>query len=196
MVNIFIRALRRAGITVKFSEGFHPKPKMAFHDALPIGLESLCETMRLAVSDRIASDDLVARLNAELPDGLHVTDCMPYRTTEENIDRAVVYRITLNDGIFDPEAIQRFKTADALIVERTNRKGKLKKIDLKAMVQHLHCVNPDTLELVVVHRPAALLRPDVILRNIFDLPSEAIRQSRMIKLGYRLYKPDDPSTTP
>ena len=60
MVNIFIRALRRSGITVKFSEGFHPKPKMAFGDALPIGLESLCETMLLTVSDNIRPDELVS----------------------------------------------------------------------------------------------------------------------------------------
>ena len=186
MVNIFIRALRRAGIPIKFSEGFHPKPKIAFHDALPIGLESLCETMLLTVSDQIASDDLVERLNAELPDGLHVTDGMPYRKTDEDAERAVVYRITLNGGTFEPEAIQRFQAADAVFFERTNRKGKLKKIDLKAMVQHIHCVNPDTLELVVFHRPTARLRPDVILRKIFELPSEAIRQARVIKLGYRL----------
>lgn len=195
MVNIFIRALRRAGITVKFSEGFHPKPKIAFHDALPIGLESLCETMVLTVSDRIALDDLVAKLNAELPDGLLVTDCMRYRKTDEDADRAVVYRITLNGGTFEPEAIQRFQTAEAAFFERTNRKGKLKKIDLKAMVQHIHRVNPDTLELVVLQRATARLRPDVILRKIFELPSEAIRQARVIKLGYRPYKPGDPETT-
>jgi len=195
MVNIFIRALRRADVPIKFSEGFHPKPKIAFHDALPIGLESLCETMLLTVSDQIASDDLVARLNDQLPDGLNVTDCMPYRKTDENSERAVVYRITLNDGTFEAEAIQRFKTTDAAILERTNRKGKLKKIDLKAMVQHIHCVNPNTLELVVIHRPTAQLRPDVILRHIFELPSEIIRQARVVKLGYRLAKPGDPSTT-
>jgi radical SAM-linked protein len=193
MVNIFIRALRRAGITVKFSEGFHPKPKIAFHDALPIGLESLCETMVLAVSDRIAKEDLVGGLNAELPDGLHVTDCVPYRKTEEDADRAVVYRITLNGGTFEPEAIQGFQKAETVIFERTNRKGKLKKIDLKAMVQHIHRVNPDTLELVILQRATARLRPDVILSNIFELTSEAIRQARVIKLGYRSYKPGEPA---
>jgi len=195
MVNIFIRALRRAGISVQFSEGFHPKPKIAFQDALPIGLESLCETMQLTVSDRIALDDLVAGLNAELPDGLHVTDCMPYRKADENTGRAVVYRITLNGGTFETEAIARFKDAEDVIFERTNRKGKLKKIDLKAMIQHIHCVTSDTLELVVHHRTDALLRPDVVLQKVFALPSEAIRQARVIKLGYRLHKPGDPSTT-
>jgi len=193
MVNIFIRALRRAGITVKFSEGFHPKPKIAFHDALPIGLESLCETMLLTVSDQTRPDDLVAGLNAQLPEGLHVTDCLPYRKTDAVTERAVVYRITLGGGTFDSEAIQRFKAGGDVILERTTRKGKLKKIDLKAMVQHINRVNPDTLELVVVHGATARLRPDAILSHIFDYPPEVIRQARVVKLGYRPYSTGDPS---
>jgi radical SAM-linked protein len=195
MVNIFIRALRRSGITVKFSEGFHPKPKMAFSDALPIGLESLCETMLLTVSDNIRPEELVAKLNRELPDGLRATDCLPHPQTEGNTDKAVIYRVTLHQGTFDAEAVERFKAADTVWIERTNRKGKLKKIDLKAMVQHIQCVTSDTLELVVHHRPDALLRPDIILQKVFALSSEAIRQARMIKLGYRLQKGDHASPT-
>lgn len=195
MVNIFIRALRRSGITVKFSAGFHPKPKMAFSDALPIGLESLCETMLLTVSDNIRPDELVARLNRELPDGLRATDCLPHPQTEGNTDKAVIYRVTLHQGTFDAEAVERFKAADTVWIERTNRKGTLKKIDLKAMVQHIQCVTSDTLELVVLHRPDALLRPDIILQKVFALSSEAIRQARIIKLGYRVQKGDHASPT-
>ena len=195
MVNIFIRALRRSGITVKFSEGFHPKPKIAFSDALPIGLESLCETMLLTVSDNIRPDELVVKLNRELPDGLRATDCLPHRQAEGNTDKAVIYRVTLHQGTFDAEAVEQFKAADNVWIERTNRKGKLKKIDLKAMVQHIQCVTSDTLELVVHHRPDALLRPDIILQKVFSLSSEAIRQARVIKLGYRLHKGDNASPT-
>ncbi len=41
LVKIFSRAIRRAKIPVKFSEGFHPKPKISFEDTLPLGLDSL-----------------------------------------------------------------------------------------------------------------------------------------------------------
>ena len=107
----------------------------------------------------------------------------------------MIYRVTLHQGTFDAEAVERFKAADTVWIERTNRKGKLKKIDLKAMVQHIQCVTSDTLELVVHHRPDALLRPDIILQKVFALSSEAIRQARMIKLGYRLQKGDHASPT-
>ncbi len=41
LVKIFLRAIRRVGIPIKYSEGFHPKPKISFEDPLPVGLESL-----------------------------------------------------------------------------------------------------------------------------------------------------------
>ena len=185
MVSIFTRSMQRAGIPVKFSEGFHPKPKIAFQDALPIGLESLCETMVLTVGGRIRSEDLVAGLNAELPDGLHITDCTPYRKADASADQSVIYRVVLGHGRFDVEILKRFQKAAMFEIERTNRKGKLKIIDLKAMVQHIHLVKPDTLELVIHHQPGALIRPDRVLQFVFGYPPETIRRARVIKLGYR-----------
>src|SRR5690606_33558809 len=37
------RALRRAGLPVAYSQGFHPLPKMAFGPPLPVGVESEAE---------------------------------------------------------------------------------------------------------------------------------------------------------
>jgi radical SAM-linked protein len=184
MVNIFVRALRRAGITLKFSEGFHPKPKMVFSDALPIGMESLAETMVMTVVEGGPPEDLASRLNAELPAGLRVTDCKPYTKADHTSERSVVYRITLNQGAFDPQALQRFQTAAAVYYQKTNRKGQLKKIDLKAMVHQMTCLKPDSLEMEILHPPEALLRPDVVLRHVFELPSEVLRQARIIKLRH------------
>ncbi|MBW2217992.1 MAG: TIGR03960 family B12-binding radical SAM protein, partial [Deltaproteobacteria bacterium] len=47
MANMFIRAIKRAGINVKYSEGFHPKPKISFSDPIPVGMESLEESFRI-----------------------------------------------------------------------------------------------------------------------------------------------------
>ena len=185
MVNIFIRALRRARIPLKFSAGFHPKPKIVFGDALPIGMESLVETAVLTVAEELSPPELVRRLNAELPEGLSVTDCRVYDKTERSPEETLVYRITLdNSDRIDPLAIQRFKSADAFCYEKTNRKGQLKKIDLKAMVHRMECIRPDVMEMEIFHRPEGLLRPDVVLQQVFDLSLEAIRQARVVKLRH------------
>ena len=41
LVNIILRALKRADIKVKFSEGFHPKPKVSFDNPLARGNRKL-----------------------------------------------------------------------------------------------------------------------------------------------------------
>jgi len=49
MVDVFVRAARRAGIPMQFSEGFHPLPRISFTNPLPVGTESLTEFMDLAI---------------------------------------------------------------------------------------------------------------------------------------------------
>ena len=75
MVNIFLRALRRINIKIKYSEGFHPLPKVAFSDPLPLGIESLREHFYMTVAGNPDTQDLTDRLNAQLPPGLSVLDC-------------------------------------------------------------------------------------------------------------------------
>ena len=113
---------------------------------------------------------------------------LPHKA-DANADQSVIYRVVLGHGRFDVEILKRFQKAATFEIERTNRKGKLKIIDLKAMVQHIHLVKPDTLELVIHHQPGALIRPDRVLQFVFGYPLETIRRARVIKLGYRTNLP-------
>ena len=185
MVNIFIRALRRAGIRVKFSAGFHPKPKLVFDDALPIGMESLVETMMFSAEAGLAPQELVSRLNAELPEGLRITDCQPYDKKNQPGTRTVVYRVTLsNSDSFDPQAVQRFEAAEAVDYAKTNRKGLLKKINLKDMVKRIDLLGPETLEMECLSHSGGFIRPDIVLKHVCALSPEAIRGARVVKLRY------------
>ncbi len=185
MVNIFVRALRRAGVGLKFSSGFHPKPKLVFGDALPIGMESLVETMVLSIEGDMAPQELVSRLDAELPEGLRITDCQIDDKTDPPEARTVVYRVMLNDGDpFDPQALQRFETAETVEYAKTNRKGQLKKINLKAMVNRMDLVQPEMLEMEFIERSGVLIRPDIVLQHVFTLSPEAIRGAHVVKLRY------------
>jgi radical SAM-linked protein len=196
MVNIFTRALRRAGIPLKFSAGFHPKPKLVFSDALPVGMESLIETLVMTVDGDISSEDLMARINAQLPEGLRITDCEPYDRAVSNTSRVVTYRIMIDEEEFDAQALEQFHAAEAVVYEKTTRKGRLKKMDLKAMVQRMECPEGNILEMDLVQGDGAHLRPDVVLSRVFGLPSTLIRQARIIKLRQTKICTGNPPATP
>jgi hypothetical protein len=53
------------------------------------------------------------------------------------------------------------------------------------MMQHIHCVKPDTLELALLQPPSTVLRPEVILKHVFRLSDATIRAARIVKIGYR-----------
>ncbi|HQP37999.1 MAG TPA: TIGR03936 family radical SAM-associated protein, partial [Polyangiaceae bacterium] len=64
------RALRRAGMPVWYSQGFHPKPVMTFGPALSLGVPSFCEYVDVKFSEPVDPKDLVRALAGCTPDGL------------------------------------------------------------------------------------------------------------------------------
>jgi radical SAM-linked protein len=164
-------------------------PKIAFADPLPIGLESRCEGFDLTVSATTTPEAVAAGLNAHLPAGLRVLGCEPVSGKkrggpEEAVDR---YRVTPPPGRpFDRGAIAAFLDRESWIVTRTNRKGKLKKIDLKDMIRDIDLDEAGRLMLSLGNAPGKTVRPAEVLREIFSLPEEEVQQSRMVKMEHHV----------
>jgi len=74
LATVFFRAARRAGVPLAYSRGFHPKPKLAFGPALPLGVESLCEYVDLFLAERWQTDGLLTSLNQHLPEGVQLRE--------------------------------------------------------------------------------------------------------------------------
>ena len=53
LVAALYRSLRRSGLPLVFSAGFHPLPRVSFHGALPVGVESLAETLDVELAANI-----------------------------------------------------------------------------------------------------------------------------------------------
>ena len=132
MANVFVRALRRADVRLKYSEGFHPQPKLSFQDALPVGMESLQELLLVTVTGETTPKRIIRQLNAQLPDGLLVTDCYPIASKFVRPESVVTtYRLELDGDFFSDEKIASFLKKSEWIVSRTKRKGKVRQIDLR-----------------------------------------------------------------
>ena len=70
LINIIRRSFRRAGVSVLHSTGFHPKMRMSFLPALPLGMEGLAEELEFK-SDRIIEEgEFLGRVNGSLPEGI------------------------------------------------------------------------------------------------------------------------------
>ena len=184
MVNIFLRALKRAKIPVKYSQGFHPKPKISFDDPLPIGIESQREHFILAVADYVKPQTVVRNLNSHLPEGLRIIDCRlaPLKTRARE-SRTDEYELSIQGQEFDRAKLAVFAATSEFLFTRSNRKGKLKKINLKDMVVNIELADSKTMAMTLRSEPGKTVRPAEVLRHVFDLPDEEIKKARIVKLA-------------
>lgn len=66
------RALRRAGLSLRHSEGFHPRPKIRLPEPLPVGVGSDGERFVVEFDEAVEPARVVALLKRQLPRGLEV----------------------------------------------------------------------------------------------------------------------------
>lgn len=72
MVRTFQRIFMRAGISIVFSEGFNPHPKMVFAVPLPLGASSECELLEFRLEEERDPAYILQRLKAVCPVGIEI----------------------------------------------------------------------------------------------------------------------------
>jgi radical SAM-linked protein len=73
LMRVFQRSFKRAGLLLKHTQGFNPRPSVSIALPLSVGIESACELLDFELDGQtVANDELVERLNAALVDGVKV----------------------------------------------------------------------------------------------------------------------------
>jgi radical SAM family uncharacterized protein len=70
LLNVIQRTLRRARIRPAYSEGFHPKMRLAFPPPLPLGMEGRQEIFEFRAGTDLETGECVEALNRHAPPGL------------------------------------------------------------------------------------------------------------------------------
>ena len=145
VARIFQRVLRRAGLPVAYSQGFSPRPKIAFGLALSTGHESEAEYLDIDLDPEringLEMGDLPARLSNELPEGMAVTAAVIIDRRTASLQQAVT-SCTWQIDVIDIDAntvagaVARALAAETLVVTR-ERKGKKVVDDLRPSVLSL-----------------------------------------------------------
>ena len=74
MMRLLQRAMNRADIPIRYSEGFNPHALISIVMPLSVGTESLCQMADIRVKSDVELDTLPAKLSAVMPEGFEVTD--------------------------------------------------------------------------------------------------------------------------
>ncbi|MGQ9510091.1 MAG: TIGR03960 family B12-binding radical SAM protein [Thermodesulfobacteriota bacterium] len=190
LAHLFHRAARRANLTLCYSEGFHPMPRIVFEKALPVGVESYGEKVDLELAGRLSSEELKERLNRALPEGIEILEVkeLPLSLPSSSALHRATYWIPLNHLISKEELclmIEKIWNQEELFIIQ-KRKGKKRKLDILPLIEKMG-VKEDQgagfgLELVLRSSGGKMAKPHEVLEALLGLKGEALAQCNIIKL--------------
>ncbi|WP_214369229.1 TIGR03936 family radical SAM-associated protein [Pseudonocardia sp. H11422] len=140
----FERAVRRAGVPVAHSHGFSPHPRLSWIGAAPTGAASEAEYLEIGLTRIVDPAQLVAELDAALPDGLDVLEAVVAEGAPlaERIDAG---RWSVELPGVDPDtlrpALAALLAAESVVVERVTPSGR-REIDVRAALVEADVTEP------------------------------------------------------
>jgi radical SAM family uncharacterized protein/radical SAM-linked protein len=185
MVNTVSKAIRRAGIPVRYSSGHHPIIKMAFGNPLPVGYESLDEFFIIEVHDDFDTNKVPVMLNAQLPGGLHVVESSRVRHKADAIEKpSKLFSVVLSHHDFSQSCVDSFLNEQHVPFEKTNKKGKVTQVDLKDIVQGLTIKDNEMILLEIHPSEGVHVRPEDVVRHIFQLSDDDVARLDIRKIKH------------
>lgn len=134
MVRTFQRIFMRAGLSIVFSEGFNPHPKMVFAVPLPLGASSDCELLEFRLEQERSPDYILQRMRGVCPPGIEIfsVENAERKFTDIRYASYDVY-FSREDMEYLPAIVRRFNELDTAVVMKKNKSGEKEK-DIKPSV--------------------------------------------------------------
>lgn len=173
------RAVRRAGLPVAFSHGYHPHPRISYAGAAPTGAASEAEYLELGLTAPLDPDAVRLALDEALPAGIDILTAVA-ASGAGLADRLAAsdWEITLVGVPLDAAqaAISAFAARPEVLVSRMTKKG-LRTFDCRAAVVSIsaHAAStadpsgPCAILRVVLRHGVPSVRPDDVLAGLLEV---------------------------
>ncbi len=147
LVRCVQRAIRRSGLPVHYTNGFHPHMEAVFAAALPLGMESMGEVLEVRFTESVEPEIARLQLQQVLPEGLKLLTA--YEPVHKMGELAYVrYRVTLPSE--QPELLlkqwQQFLEQPEVLVEKKSKRG-IRTVDL---LPQIDCQRAEVTEHAVI----------------------------------------------
>ena len=128
IMRTFQRAITRAGIDIKHTEGFNPHPYISIALPLSLGYTGKCEFLDMVINDDMKCDEIVRRMNKTLPEGIHAVSAYCDASPVRNIAYSE-YLLTLDydGGIKDKtlQALDLLLKKEEIVVMKKSKRGEI-----------------------------------------------------------------------
>jgi radical SAM-linked protein len=190
---VWERALRRARVPLKYSQGFNPRPRMHFAAPLPVGCGSEADLLDVLVEQSWSSEAVAEGLHGVTPADLVLVSIAPVDPGAPALSEQLVeteYRVWLQDVAGDAlrDAVESLMASESVPLEKRGRRHRGKSYNLRPLIKDLQ-VSPDApapwvgLWMRLEARPGATGRPDEVLKalNFVEYPQRCLRTRLILK---------------
>ncbi len=181
MMRYFQKAVRRANIDIKYSEGYSPHQIMSFAAPLGVGITSDGEYFDIEVESTRSSKESIEAFNATMVDGVEVISYVKlpdHAKTAMSIVAAADYQLSYKEGYEIPyntakwrEVIMReFVQAESFNIIKKTKKSE-REVDLKPLVYEIRVDEVDgapAFFLKVSTGSVDNIKPELVLASLYE----------------------------
>lgn len=132
ILRYFQKAIARAELDIKYSEGFNPHMILSFAYPLGVSMETEGDYADITVNTYVSLEDVKNRLNSVMNEGISIVDATIVPDDALNAMASVAaadYLIKVNEDV-NQEAIDKFLAQNEIIILKEGKKG-VKEADIK-----------------------------------------------------------------
>lgn len=183
LTKLFERAMRRAGVPMSFSQGFHPMPRMSFGRALPVGVGSVREEMAVVLRQPWSAAEVSRALAGQMPRGLEVRDVQEAdagaRAAQPGFEEYLLQYVVDNDVLVQlQEQWRLFLGSDHVGFEKKTKRG-ARQLNLRALFKDVRFLGQRRLRLTFDFRDE-YLNPWTTVQAV--APDIRFDQARLTKI--------------
>ncbi len=187
---IWERAVRRAGLPLAYSRGFHPLPRISLASALPLGFTSRAEMLEINLQDDLQLEQIGSQLRPVLPHDIAVLDIRKVDEREPVLQSRLVsaeYEVTLTEELPEDELQNRLGELQHARSIPRQRRGK--PYDLRPLIEDIGLIRTNRLDgekvfslfMRLSSRAGATGRPEEVLDELgIPLEDAHIERTRLI----------------
>ena len=175
LMRVWERACKRAGLPLAYSEGFSPRPRLAFAAPLAVGITSDCEQMDLSLREHRVVAEVGSALGAQLPGGLSIVRVSEIAMALPSL-QALVHAATYDVDVSDTRTADAWRAAiEALLARDTIpwehlRDTTVRRYDLRPLIFKITLVCTEAgravLRLRLRHDSSGAGRPEQVTRSL------------------------------
>ena len=169
IMRYFQKAIRRSDIDIAYSTGFSPHQIMSFAAPLGVGVESEGEYFDIEANSVTSAEDMIARLNREMAEGMVITGMRILPDDAKNAMasvKAASYRLHWKEG-YAPDydisaAVEQFLSQEEVLYTKHTAKSVIER-NLKDAVYELKAIDERTIYMLVDASSAGNVKPGAVI---------------------------------